>query len=205
MAGYNQTMEGWKRGWVLLFVVGVFAARSQSRPAADGRSGTDGPEFAMAKLTDLPLWDQAFLKLYRYRQARWSKPAGAKPLREARVALVSTAGLHLPSQKPFDEARKGGDPSYRWLPNDLAVQDLEIAHRSQAFSREGIQLDRNLCFPLDRLRELVREGIVGGLSHRHLSWMGSITAPGRLLSQTAPEAAAGLQQDGVDVALLIPV
>jgi hypothetical protein len=35
--------------------------------------------------------------------------------------------------------------------------------------------------------------------------MGSITAPGRLTSRTAPEAAQLLVDDRVDVALLVPV
>ena len=159
----------------------------------------------MAKLTDLPLWEQAFMKFYSLRQSRWSQPAPVKSLREAKVALVATAGLHLASQPPFDEAIKGGDPSYRWVPNEAAVQELEIAHRSKAFDREGIIADRNLCFPLDRFRELAEEGIVGSLNHRHLSFMGSITAPGRLTSGTAPEAVQELQRDGVEVAFLVPV
>ncbi len=35
--------------------------------------------------------------------------------------------------------------------------------------------------------------------------MGSITAPGRLMRETAPEAARWLVDDGVDVAILVPV
>ena len=159
----------------------------------------------MAKLTDLPLWEQAYLKVYPYRPSRWAAPAPAKPLHEASVALVTTAGLHLPDQEPFDESRKGGDPSYRWIPNEATVQELRIAHRSTAFDRAGINQDRNVCFPLDRFRELAAEGILGRLNHRHLSFMGSISAPGRLISQTAPEAAQGLKRDGVDTALLVPV
>ena len=40
---------------------------------------------------------------------------------------------------------------------------------------------------------------------RHISIMGSITAPGRLVSRTAPEIAALLRQDAVDAVLLVPV
>lgn len=159
----------------------------------------------MAKLTDLPLWEQAYLKVYPYRSSRWAKPAPTKPLHEARVALVTTAGLHLAEQEPFDESRKGGDASYRWIPNEATVQDLRMMHRSTAFDRAAINQDRNVCFPLDRLRELAGEGILGRLNHRHLSFMGSLTAPGRLIRQTAPEAAQELSRDGVEVALLIPV
>jgi D-proline reductase (dithiol) PrdB len=65
--------------------------------------------------------------------------------------------------------------------------------------------DPNLAFPLDRARELVERGRVGSLNDRHLSFMGSITAPGRLTRDHAPEAARRMVSDGVDVALLVPV
>jgi D-proline reductase (dithiol) PrdB len=48
-------------------------------------------------------------------------------------------------------------------------------------------------------------GAVGRLAPRALSFMGSISAPGRLVKETAPEAAALLEADGVDVVLLVPL
>ena len=159
----------------------------------------------MAKLQELSLFWQAFLKTYPYRQARWRHPAPVIPLSETKIALITTAGLTLPEQTPFDESIKGGDCSYRWIENTVNVQDLQTSHRSKSFDRQGMLEDRNLCFPLDRFRELVAEGVIGSLNHRHLSFMGSITAPGRLTSLTAPEAAAELKRDGVDAAFLTPV
>ena len=159
----------------------------------------------MAELGELALWVRAFLKAYPYRKARWSKPAPVKPLKESKAALVTTAGLHLPEQPPFNSSLKAGDCSYRWIPGDVAVEDLLIAHRSRSFDHDGIEKDRNLCFPLDRFRELVAEGVVGSLNHRHVSFMGSITGPGRLLRQNALEVAQQLRQDGVDSAFLVPV
>ena len=159
----------------------------------------------MAELSELPLWEQVFMKAYPFRRSPWTQPASVKPLRAARVALITSGALHLPSQTPFDQTIKGGDWSYRWIPSDVEVQTLRIAHRSHSFDPAGILTDRNLCFPLDRLREMVSERAMGSLNHRHLSFMGSITAPGRLLKQTAPEAVSALREDGVDLALLVPV
>ena len=159
----------------------------------------------MAEMSDLPLWEQVFMKAYPYRQARWSRAAPVVPPAKARVALITTAAVHLPDQPPFDESIKGGDSSYRWIPGDVDVRSLLISHRSRSFDRAGILRDRNLGFPLDRLRELATEGIVGSLTERHLSFMGSITAPGRLLRDTAPQAIESLWQDGVSLALLVPV
>lgn len=65
--------------------------------------------------------------------------------------------------------------------------------------------DRNLALPLDRLRKLVVDHELGEVAPRHLSFMGSITAPGRLIRDSAPEAAQLLLDDHVDVALLVPV
>ena len=159
----------------------------------------------MAEFGDLVLWERAFMKTYPYRQAHLPQPAPIRPLRESKAALVTTSGLHLPDQPPFDSSIKGGDCSYRWIPDDVAVGELRIAHHSKSFDQEGIARDRNLCFPLDRFREMVSEGVIGSLNQRHLSFMGSITAPGRLQQQTAPEAARELKQDGVDLAFLVPV
>ena len=58
---------------------------------------------------------------------------------------------------------------------------------------------------LDRLKDLRDEGEIGALAPRHASFQGSITAPLRLIRQTAPEVAQGMAEDGVDVVVLTPV
>jgi D-proline reductase (dithiol) PrdB len=78
-------------------------------------------------------------------------------------------------------------------------------HRSESFDHAGMLEDPNVAFPIDRVRELAEHGRIGSVNRRHLSFMGSITAPGRLIRDTAPEAANRLVADGVDVALLVPV
>ena len=50
-----------------------------------------------------------------------------------------------------------------------------------------------------------QRGIIGPPNHRHFSFMGSITAPGRLMVETAPEVAKKLKEDGADWVLLTPV
>jgi hypothetical protein len=68
-----------------------------------------------------------------------------------------------------------------------------------------MRADPNLAFPIDRVREFAARGRIGNVNRRHLSCMGSITAPGRFIRDTAPEAAGWLAGDAVDVALLVPV
>lgn len=160
----------------------------------------------MARIESLPLWLRATLKAYPWRRIDPVPSAPLKkPLREAKVALVTTAGLACPGDAPFDESVRGGDASYRVIPSSTDVATLEEHHRSKSFDHSGIERDRNLAFPLDRLRELAAAGEIGSVAPRHLSFMGSITAPGRLKKQSAPEAAALLEADGIDIALLVPV
>jgi D-proline reductase (dithiol) PrdB len=128
----------------------------------------------------------------------------AKKVSDARVALVSTTGLVAPGDPPFDRRIRGGDYSYRVVPADADVQALEKHHRSDAFDHSGIEADRNLGMPLDRLRELARNGEIGELAPRHISLMGSITAPGRLVKHTVPAVVDLLVEDRVDLALLVP-
>jgi D-proline reductase (dithiol) PrdB len=163
-------------------------------------------EAAMASIEDLRMTHRLFMKAYRYQSIDWRPGARlTKPLSEATLVIISTAGLHLQNQHPFDETVKGGDPSFRELPNAVNVKELEIAHRSSAFDQTGIRQDRNLAFPLDRCRELLEQGRLGGLNGRHFSFMGSITSPDKLIRETAPQVAAKLQEDKVDAALLLPV
>ncbi len=160
----------------------------------------------MATLSDLSLKNRLFMATYRYRSVDpipYARPR--KVLRAARVALVTTGGVYAKGQEPFDVEKKGGDVSYRVIPRDADVSTLGIAHKSDAFDQAGFRADRNLGFPLDRLREMEAAGSIGSLAPRAISFMGSISAPGRLVKETAPEAAAVLKADGVDVALLVPL
>ena len=155
---------------------------------------------------DLPLKYRFLLRTYRWRRADAVPAARLRvPLRDARVALVTSAGFVMPGDAPFDLDLPGGDWSYRTIAGDADIAALDMHHKSDAFDAAPIAADRNVAFPLDRLRALAAEGAVGGVALRHLSFMGSITAPEHLLRESAPAAADLLVADGVDVALLVPV
>jgi len=160
----------------------------------------------VATTGELRVRDRIFVRTYPWRRidpVPWAPLA--KPLAGCRVGIVSSAGLVLPTQEPFDAGVRGGDFSFRVIPGDADVRTLVDSHRSESFDHSGVALDSNLAFPLDRVRELADAGRIGSIAPRHLSFMGSITAPGRLVATTAPEAARLLADDGVDVALLVPV
>ena len=160
----------------------------------------------MGDLTEFSWSVRLFLKGYPWRRidpVPW-KPL-AKPLSACRMALVSSAGFVVPGQAPFDNDIRGGDVTFREIPSDTHVSSLRENHRSETFDHEAMRADPNLAFPLDRARELVQKGRIGSLNHRHFSFMGSITAPGRLIRDTAVAIARQLRADEVDVALLVPV
>ncbi len=121
------------------------------------------------------------------------------PLAEARLALISTAGLHRADDRPFAP----GATDYRIIPGDVDFADLRLSHISVNFDRSGFQQDANVMFPLERLRELSSMGEIASVAHWHYSFMGA-TDPGQL-EETAADVAARLRDDGVTAALLVPV
>ena len=160
----------------------------------------------MASLDQLPWKYRLLLAAYPWRRVDptpWSSLQ--KPLTEARVALCTSAGLTIPGDAPFDGSVRGGDCSFRIIPDGASTAALRCSHRSGTFDHSGLERDPNLGFPLDRLHELVERGRIGSASPRHLSFMGSITAPGRLVKESAPAMASQLVEDAVDVVVFVPV
>jgi D-proline reductase (dithiol) PrdB len=160
----------------------------------------------MAHLSDLKLKYRVLIQGYPFRRVNW-RPGGqlTKPLNKARIALITTGGFFLPDQPAFDQSYRHDDCSYREIPWGTPVNLLQIGQSSDAFDHSGIEADRNLTLPLDRLRELIESGIVGEAAPRHFSIMGSIIAPARLISDSGPEIAHKLLEGHVDGVLLAPV
>jgi D-proline reductase (dithiol) PrdB len=127
-----------------------------------------------------------------------------KPLAEARIALVTTAGLHLHEQPPFDMDDPNGDPSFREIPNATPPDGLTITHKY--YDHTDADADPNVVFPLERLHELATRGIIGEPSPRHFAFMGHIDGSRiqTLHEQTGPAVAGMLKQDQVDAVLLTP-
>jgi D-proline reductase (dithiol) PrdB len=122
-----------------------------------------------------------------------------KPLSECRLALVTTGGVHLPTDARFDIDDPLGDCSYREIPTDAT--HLTWTH---AYHRPDEGTDLDAVLPLRTLRELTGEGVIGELNRRHFSFMGAIHDAGLLVGETAPEVAGKLADDGVDAVLLTP-
>jgi D-proline reductase (dithiol) PrdB len=155
----------------------------------------------MARLTDFSVPEQG----HHLQKVRDLPDFGATPfvlgppLGRRRVPIVTTSGLHARGDRPFDI----GAADYRVIPGDTPAADLIMSHVSVNYDRSGFQEDINVVFPIDRLQELQREGVVGSISDFHYSFMGA--APIRALEPRARELAQLLKKDRVDAVLLTPV
>ncbi len=125
----------------------------------------------MVRLADLPAVERDHLlelgkKAPRFADRPWVRAAA---LARCRIALVTTAGLHRRSDRPFNVLP---GTEYRVIPGDAAAAELVMSHVSVNFDRSGFHADLNVVFPLDRLHELAREGVVDRLASRRAraSW-----------------------------------
>lgn len=160
----------------------------------------------MAKYKNLEDSSKRFIERYPF--PALSAPNLAplkKTLSECRLALVTTAGLHLEKDKPFSSSFMASDCSYRKLPCDLDLNRVKISHTSKDFNRDGAEKDINVVFPIERIHELVKTDKLGSSARLHFSFMGSLPRTGTLRKKTAPEVSHLLKEDSVDLVLLTPV
>ena len=125
----------------------------------------------------------------------------AKKLSESKVALVTSAGLHLRTDKPFNHS---GASSFRVIPRSSKAGDILQSHASIGFDHTGIYRDLNVTFPIDRLQELVDQNKIGSLSDNYYSFMGALRDVTGVIEKTGPEVAKRLKDEGVEVVLLTP-
>ncbi len=127
-----------------------------------------------------------------------------KPLSESRVAIVTTAGLHLRDDKPFNRDHPGGESTYRVLPSDSDPADIVQSHFSIGFDRTAIYRDLNITYPADRMNELVEQGVIGSVGPNNYSFMGALRDCTVVAEQTGPEVAQRMKDESVDLVFLTP-
>ncbi|MGC4119482.1 MAG: glycine/sarcosine/betaine reductase selenoprotein B family protein [Myxococcales bacterium] len=130
-----------------------------------------------------------------------------KPLRECRVALVSSAGIARRDQPAFDQEGERrnpwwGDPSLRVLPLGTTERDVRLYHL-HIDVRHGEQ-DLDCVLPLRRLEEAAQAGLVGSVAPSHYSFMGYLLDLRQFLADSVPRMIARMKSEEVDAALLVP-
>lgn len=121
------------------------------------------------------------------------------PLSERKVAILSSAALYQRDGNPL--LHNSGD--YLELPASLPASDILMSHVSINFDRGGWQRDINVAYPIDRMRELADEGVIGALSDINFTVHGS-TQPAEMLD-SVEHITARVQRDQIDSVLLCPV
>jgi D-proline reductase (dithiol) PrdB len=131
----------------------------------------------------------------------------SKRLSECTVALITSGGLALRTDRPFDQEGERqnpwwGDPSYRIIPQTANTNEVCVYH--QHIDPTLAERDVNCLLPTTRLAELVDAGRVGRAAPWHYSFMGYQLDPRELLEESVPAIIEHLRADAVDVAVLIP-
>ena len=130
-----------------------------------------------------------------------------KPIKEATFSLMTTAGISIKSDPPFDVEREKreplwGDPSSREIPKTTTEADINVNHLH--INTEYIKEDINVMLPLARFREFEKEEIIGQLAPTCYSYYGFQMEPKTLLEETMPKVADKMRQENVEAVLLTP-
>ncbi len=127
-----------------------------------------------------------------------------KPISECKIALLTTGGVHLKSDQPFDMVDKDGDPSFRKIPSSIEPKDLIITH--DYYNHTDADKDINLVFPVETIKNAQQKGLIGDISKFYYSFMGHIDNHHikTLMEKTAVEVSCELKKEKVDIAILVP-
>ena len=131
----------------------------------------------------------------------------SKPLKEAALALVTSAGISLRSDQPFDMEREKseplwGDPTYRCIPKGTTEKDIQVHHLH--INTNPILEDINVILPIGRMEEFEKEGVIGRLAPTAYSFYGFQWEGTGFLKTAIEPMAENMKQEGVDVVLLTP-
>lgn len=123
-----------------------------------------------------------------------------KPLSQCRLGLVASGGIYATGQVAFHWK---DDLSFREISKDICVSDLRTSHF--AYDQRDARSDINVVFPIETLRGLVKEGIIGELADLLFTFMGGIYSARRVWDTLAPRLTQRLLDERVDILLLVPV
>ncbi len=129
----------------------------------------------------------------------------SKPLEDSRVALLSTSEIAVQFD-PDTEQNPIKEEDFRGIyavPTDTPVEKLYS--RTASFDSYATTLDDvNAFFPVDRLREAVAAGRIGGIPDRLYGAYNNYSQR-KVLEEEAPKVLQYCREDEVDVAVLVPV
>lgn len=110
-----------------------------------------------------------------------------RELSKATIAIVTAGGVHRKDQTAFNIADELGDLTFRIIAGDAPTSDLMVTHHH--YDHTDADQDINVVFPLDILRELHADGIIGGVAKEHIGYMGYTMQLKQMYEETAPAIA----------------
>ncbi len=131
----------------------------------------------------------------------------AKPLNETTIALLTSAGVSLRTDPPFDMEREKkeaiwGDRSYRVIPRDTTEKDIDVNHLH--INTNYIKKDINVILPLARMAEFEREKIIGRLATTAYSFYGFQWQSTDFLREAIEPISKKMKLEGVEAVLMTP-
>jgi D-proline reductase (dithiol) PrdB len=123
-----------------------------------------------------------------------------KPLSECRLGLIASGGIYVTGQVAFHFK---DDASFRAIPTEVRTSDLRTAHF--AYDQTDARQDPNVVFPIDTLRRLVNEGVIGSLTEHAYTFMGGIYSSRRVRDELATQLTERMLAEKAEVVLLVPV
>ncbi len=130
-----------------------------------------------------------------------------RPLNETTVALVTSAGVSLRSDPPFDMEREKkeaiwGDRSYRAIPREATEKEINVNHLH--INTSYIKQDINVILPLARMAELEQEKIIGRLAATAYSFYGFQWQDTEFLNEAIEPISKKMKLEGVEAVLMTP-
>jgi D-proline reductase (dithiol) PrdB len=130
-----------------------------------------------------------------------------KPLADCTVAAVTSAGISLSSDPPFDMEREKreptwGDPTYRKIPQNTAQDAIQVNHLH--INTDYILEDINVMLPIAHLRDFAGEGIIGNSAPTAYSFYGFQWQRTGFLKEAIEPIAEQMHREGVDAAVMTP-
>ena len=130
-----------------------------------------------------------------------------RPLKESTFSLMTSAGISMKGDPPFDVKREireptWGDPTSRSIPRHASQEDIDVNHLH--INTTHIKQDINVILPLTRFQEFEGEGLIGKLASTCYSFYGFQLNPKELIEQTMPKVASQMKKEDVEAVLLTP-
>lgn len=140
-----------------------------------------------------------------------------KPLSEMKVGLLTSSGHfvegepHAPPELSNYTQEEGtqhigeygrAKPFLSAVPIDVPQEKLGV--HQPGYDIRAAQKDRNTVMPIDRMKEMAAEGVIGEFAPIAYSFIG-LTSQMRLTKEDAPQWAERVKDEGWEAAVLVPV